>query len=265
MKENEMQITLHALQYRVTPLQLEKAAEKMMAELEKEMPGMPAFIEELIDRRKRIEESLIALAVELGKTLETLHENFDDYINAARAWGRYGWTLSPCVRPLLFFKPPVSQVCANKEMRAFYNSQSIKKMWELTIPIARNNDIAEAKSCFYHKEYKACALIIAAQIEALLIRNQPRNSNRRHTKKAVEKFCNVHKSELERQRIQYRALCYATLIEALDVLYSSSDNFRKQPNVINRHFLMHGMLTRPVKRMECIQLLLIYYNLLEFT
>ena len=51
---------------------------------------------------------------------------------------------------------------------------------------------------------------------------------------------------------------------ALAVLYANGNDFKEQPAVMNRNFVDHGMLHRKVRRMDCIQLFLAYYNFLTF-
>ena len=46
-------------------------------------------------------------------------------------------------------------------------------------------------------------------------------------------------------------------------VFEKGNDFRKQPEVLNRNFLDHGMLTRKVTRKDCVQLFLLYYNILE--
>lgn len=234
---------------------------QIYATLEQVMPGMAAFIDELVERRERIDEALNSFAQEFGKTLDAVHEDYDEYIDAVRAWGEFGWTLFPLQTVVPFLTAPTDKTSANKSMQALCTPTAIKELWEFILPLSHRYDLTEAQLCFYNKAYKACALILISRIEALLIRRQPRTKNRKIGNQAINKFSEAHASELELRKVHYRALCYAGLLQALRAVYRDSDNFKKQPDTINRHFLVHGMLTRRVKRMDCIQLLLIYYNL----
>lgn len=54
------------------------------------------------------------------------------------------------------------------------------------------------------------------------------------------------------------------LFYALDVFYKGGDDFKEQPDIMNRNFVDHGMLHRKVRRIDCIQLFLVYYNFLTF-
>ena len=60
----------------------------------------------------------------------------------------------------------------------------------------------------------------------------------------------------------FTAMFYANLFSCLFKMFEDGNDFKKQPQVINRNFLDHGMLTRRVSRKDCIQLFLLYYNML---
>ena len=262
MKEIHIDITptVRALQKLVTSPHRDEILQKLYAELDMILPGMSLCIDEWVGQRTRLQEAISSLADELGVEPASIHEDFDKYISSARQWGQYGWTLFPNAPIRTFLTPPTDRVDANKTMRALASATSIEYLWQLVISIAHKRDMQEAKTCFLSKEYKACALILCSRIDASLIRRQPRTAQRRHSK-VVERFEKAYSSDLDIHKVHYRALRYAGLVAALTQLYQNSENFSTQPKIINRHFLVHGMLTRPVRRMDCIQLLLIYYNL----
>ena len=66
----------------------------------------------------------------------------------------------------------------------------------------------------------------------------------------------------EEQRL-FEALYQINLLSCLDTYFSYGDNFAKEPNVINRNYIDHGMNTREVRKRDCIQLFLATYNLCE--
>ena len=58
-------------------------------------------------------------------------------------------------------------------------------------------------------------------------------------------------------------LAYANLFECLTVLLDDTDNFKMDSKVINRNMLLHGMSRHPVRKIDCIKLFLLLYNLIE--
>jgi hypothetical protein len=81
-------------------------------------------------------------------------------------------------------------------------------------------------------------------------------------KKAIE---NVEK-RLESIEIMgfYQMLMMTNYVSCLKKLFEGADDFKPQPDVINRNFLCHGMLWRTVRRIDCMKLFLVYYNTLRF-
>ena len=88
---------------------LKEHQEQIYATLEQVMPGMAALIDELVGRRERINEALNVFAQELGKTLNDIHEDFDEYIDSVRSWGNYGWTLFPLQTVAPFLNAPTDK------------------------------------------------------------------------------------------------------------------------------------------------------------
>ena len=63
--------------------------------------------------------------------------------------------------------------------------------------------------------------------------------------------------------VVFPATLTINLISCLYIFYESHQGFQNEPqNVINRNFIMHGMGHRKVLRRDCIQLFLLYYNVL---
>ena len=60
-----------------------------------------------------------------------------------------------------------------------------------------------------------------------------------------------------------KMLSIKNLLSCLEIMFKDGNDFIEQYPVINRHFLDHGMLTRRVKRMDCVQIFLAYYNLIQ--
>ena len=61
------------------------------------------------------------------------------------------------------------------------------------------------------------------------------------------------------------SLSVTNMLQCLKKMFESSANFVKQPVIINRHFVAHGMLHRRIIQRDAIQALLLAYNLYYFT
>ena len=118
---------------------------------------------------------------------------------------------------------------------------------------------------FCDKRYKSCALILLALIDANLIRKQPRTDKPKNRPVGLGAIKGI-KGKIVCDDVWqgfYVSLDCANVLEALQIIFAKGNDFVEQPKVINRNFLDHGMLYRKVRRMDCIKLFLLYYNMLE--
>ena len=53
---------------------------------------------------------------------------------------------------------------------------------------------------------------------------------------------------------------HLNIIAALKTMFKGGDDFKEQPEIINRNFVDHGMLHRRVTKKECKMLFLLLYN-----
>ena len=53
------------------------------------------------------------------------------------------------------------------------------------------------------------------------------------------------------------------ILSCIKELFKPGDDLVEQPAEANRNFISYGMLTRSVKRMDCVKEFLLYYNLLQ--
>ena len=83
-------------------------------------------------------------------------------------------------------------------------------------------------------------------------------------KKAAKTVLDHYKNEQLTESMYFSIFRYENLYACLMKVFEDGDDFKKQPDIINRNFLNHGMLTGRVRRRDCIQLFLLYHNLLFF-
>lgn len=109
-------------------------------------------------------------------------------------------------------------------------------------------------------------MILFALMDSKLIRLQKEeDKNKRKNRPSGKQAANNIKKRLssEVEGTFNLVLEYINLFSCFDVVFKSGNDFKNQPKVINRNFLDHGMLTRGVKRMDCVQLFLLYYNFMK--
>lgn len=194
-------------------------------------------------------------------------ERRQELLASYRAWGEYGWTLNPNESFLKLFKnPPVDKKDADKT--ALQGCKDTELLFQDLCEHrrAKKSDLGEAIADFKDRRYKSCALVLFALIDAQLIRFQRKKETKgnrrgvgsRAVKRAIERV-----GIDEQTDGLFSALYYANLFSCLGKVFEDGNDFKQQPEVINRNFLDHGMLTRPVRKKDCLQLFLLYYNVLE--
>ena len=146
----------------------------------------------------------------------------------------------------------------------FCKKADIESLFEnlLEMKVVKKSDLEEAIYDYKQGKYKSCALIMFSLIDAKLIRFQNADKQRKVGKGAVDFLAKKMKSDSDIEQIFHMLLCYENLIACLAKMFEHGNDFRKQPKVINRNFIDHGMMTRKVLKRDCIQLFLLYYNLI---
>ena len=221
----------------------------------------------LIERQKvfisQIAQQAAKVLVDLP-SFSLSKEDVEAILEAYQKWGEYGWTIPPHASIKDFWQEPTdlksanaiaSKYCTQKHMQALFDKTVEKKG-------VRKSDFKEAVDDYNDKRYKSCACIMFSLIDAKLIRMQDRQTNRAVGKGAVDKtrqkICD--ESDIESKVFSY--LRFKNVYACLSKFFEKGNNFVQQPDVMNRNFLDHGMLTRNVIKRDCDQLFLLYYNLL---
>lgn len=212
-------------------------------------------------------------------------EKKKERIEAFRQWGAYGWTVIPHANFKYFNTAPTSSKEANeKALSCFRTKKQMEEFWKAfdSVEKIKRSDFEEAIKDFDNRCYKSCAMMLYSLIDGRLIRLQggpkTEKENLESAKKtkrkparysgaaAVNRINNKY-NEVHEDNIKvwfFSNLTIENLFCALAVLYANGNDFKEQPAVMNRNFVDHGMLHRKVRRMDCIQLFLAYYNFLTF-
>lgn len=182
-----------------------------------------------------------------------------------KAWGKYGWTVPPYASLSIFDKKPKSLQEANKYMRQYINTASMKELFiELgRLDNLRKDDLQEAILNFENRRYKSCSMILFALIDGKIIRYQDKKTYRKVGFYGAKKICNEIESEFSSKNKFFFLLKLININSALEFTFKSAENFKEQPTVVNRNFIHHGMLYGRVRRRDAAQLFLLLYNLIE--
>lgn len=182
-------------------------------------------------------------------------------------WGSYGWTPDPDgVLYPLFKTEPLNRLDADARARKHFRDMSPVFDAIRNRQRVKKHDLEEAIVNFDGKRYKSCAMMLFSLIDAQLIRLQKSGSNarrRREVGASAVREARKRSGVDEHDEWLIAKLEYVNLFSCLDVMFENGRDFRHQPEVINRNYLAHGMMRREVTRTSCIQLFLLYYNMLE--
>lgn len=234
-------------------------------------------IENLARMTAQISEVLGNIAINVGETLQNIKlptisdERKEELRVAYKAWGSYGWTTMPKLPLSGFSDCPVDIKEANKLALSYCTNKDMEKLFDILRDMkgVKKSDLEEAIFDFEHKQYKSCALVLFGLIDAKLIRLQKKDKNpkgkwREVGKSAANIVLDKIKSEQDLEKKFFLLLDYENILSCLNTVFARADDFRKQPLVINRNFVDHGMMTKKVIRKDCVQIFLLYYNLLMF-
>lgn len=198
-------------------------------------------------------------------------EDIDEIRIALSTWGEYGWTLPPHAKQNDFFTIPENKKMADKVGDSYCKKNQMETLFAETRKIGgvRLSDYEEAIVDYNDKRYKSCALILFSLIDAKLIRMQQDDDRNKYGKRPSGKTAarNVFtriKNETELEDELFAFFRYENLYACLMKVFQDGDDFKEQPEVINRNFLDHGMLTNRVRRRDCVQLFLLYFNWMKF-
>ena len=196
-------------------------------------------------------------------------ERKQELIEAHKLWGSYGWTMNPCENVKKIFKyMPTDKKSADAIALKQCSGQKMKQIFESISETKRvkKADFEEAVFDYNHRQYKSCALILFSLVDAVLIRLQKKSDlkgkRREVGLRAVSKAKTRTETDINVQML-FIAMFYTNLFACLEKVFEGGKDFKNQPDVINRNFLDHGMMTKKVRKKDCIQLFLLYYNMLE--
>ncbi len=244
--------------------------------------GINAEFETISKISANISNSLTELAKRFGDQIKTVisdihiptfsEEKKLELLKSFQQWGEYGWTCIPDTTLGYYNQTPKSQKDANKAALALCGAKEMEGFFSRLCKIKgiKKSDLEEAIFDFQNKKYKSCSMIIFSMIDSKLIRLQRDEDRNPITKKRYSgrtASLKLQKHIQDEQNIKQKfflLLVYENLFVCIQKVFEDGKDFKNQPAVINRNFIVHGMLTRSVIRKDCVQLFLLFYNLIKF-
>lgn len=239
--------------------------------------ALTAFRNVLVEWTPTIQHALSAMSNAASALLTAIQqmqlssyskEELDDLNSRYTAWGKYGWTLYPLTLDEEFQTVPETLQQADDLALSSYTEESISDLYEEILRCSNvlKDDFEEAYSEYSSGKYRVCALILFSLIERCLITTQSLDPSMRENRKVsgggVKNFSRQLNSTHSANMFIYVWLLETNVLACLEAVYQSSPNFQHEPDLINRHFIEHGMSNRKTTKTECTKLFLLYYNIL---
>lgn len=248
-------------------------------EVAEKMHGMYRAVAEFSEKVMSLYDGLNAWWENIGALLcevilQLTDPHYDEgtrqkLIDCYKGWGQYGWTCNSEVNSTIFGEPPATASEADEVMQQYCTTENVADMLQSIAERGVNlQDLNEAFQCYKAGMYKASILILFALIDHELIamdyRKRPRKGEvqgwRKTGEKAVMAYRDEHQSKGE-ESVLFNYLWFLNIVVALLTLMADADDFKKEPNVINRNFVSHGMSQRIVKEIDCFKVWSALYNL----
>ena len=193
----------------------------------------------------------------------------NNLISIYQALGTYGWTLPPTATWFDITTVPQNQSQANQIMSAYITASNIASLLDVLRDEKRvkRPDFEEAVFCYKNRKYKSCAMLLFSLIDGIYLHTQPSlNTLNQYRKVGIKGISRFQKDlqDSNKEAWLFSSLLEINVVSCLSSMYKGYNSFNNEPtNIINRNFVMHGMGNRKVLRRDCIQLFLLYYNVLN--
>lgn len=185
--------------------------------------------------------------------LSKLREVFDweSLQDGARRWGEFGWAISD-LTPSEIRNAPETLAEADSYYIAYMSNERMSLLFERVLSsISKKKDFEECMELFRARHYKPCAMMLCSLIDGQLIKRLPRSSSWRNGRTALKLSSEISDDVIGVMWAQ-------KTISAYDYFFQSGKNFNRDlEGELNRNFLMHGMMYKPVRKKSCIKLFLL--------
>lgn len=206
------------------------------------------------------------IASNISKALASVipsKEEQEKIVAALQQWGNYGWCLIDWASMDLYHNAPSSVQEADELSMEYCSEEKISNLInELKGKVDNKTEFEEAVLSYTNQCYTACAMILFATIDSIMLRLQEYKTNKRRMlpKKYAEELKNTSD-----EKSFLREASYLAVLNAITRLYENGNDFTNEnAEMINRNFVDHGMNTRKVTQIDCIKLFLIIDNIFYF-
>ena len=183
------------------------------------------------------------------------------YVDAYKKWGDFGWSFNANVSKKFFLTVPNSLEEADSIMYKYCKMEEITKMIEeLKSAGINEKDLEEACFDYLNQKYKSSVMMLFGLLDQQLINRKffKEDGRLKTGRSVIGELEKTEKSHKENTHLHY--LQFALIINCLITLFKGVKNFEKEPSVINRNFIMHGMTVKEVNENDCFKVLSALYS-----
>ncbi len=208
----------------------------------------------------------VQIASNISKALASVipsKEEREKIVAALQQWGNYGWCLIDWASMDLYHNVPSSVEEADELSMEYCSEEEISNLInELKGKVDNKTEFEEAVVSYTNQCYTACAMILFATIDSIMIRLQEyKEKNRRMLPGGYAEKLKNNSDE----KSFLRTASYLAMLNAITTIYKNGNDFTNEDaEMINRNFVDHGMNTRKVTQIDCIKLFLIIDTLFYF-
>lgn len=189
-----------------------------------------------------------------------------------KSWGRFGWTTPPEASLSEFsnISPPTTLKEADALMMPYLSDHAVSNIFDALQEYRLNPyNLNEAISCYNYGLYTACASLIFGLFDFKVLSMQQMPAKGKKSRDVGRGGANRIIGQYNDETTLYNSFFLITLLNdnilsCCEAFFRHGGDFKKEPHLINRNFISHGMNKLPPTKTDCIKLFLLLYNFSEF-
>lgn len=190
-------------------------------------------------------------------------EKQEKIVVALQQWSNYGWCLIDWASMDLYHNAPSSVQEADELSMEYCSEEEVSNLINgLKGKVDNKTEFEEAVVSYKNQCYTACAMILFATIDSVMIRLQ--EYKEKNWRMLPREYAENQKNNSDEKSF-LRTASYLAMLNAITTIYKKGNDFTNEDTeMLNRNFVDHGMNTRKVTQIDCIKLFLIIDNLFYF-
>lgn len=189
-----------------------------------------------------------------------------------KSWGQFGWTTPPEASLSEFsnISPPTTLKEADALMMPYLSDYAVSNIFDALQEYCLNPyNLNEAISCYNYGLYTACASLIFGLLDFKVLSMQQTPAKGKQRRDVGRAGANRIMRQYNDETTLYNSFFSITLLNdnllsCCETFFQHGGDFKKEPLLINRNFISHGMNKLPPTKTDCIKLFLLLYNFSEF-